>query len=363
MSFILAEPNAELEGFLNEVAKRIPPPKERTLFSLGGCGYYENPASDLLAFFLTPDAEHGFKALFLSTYFECMNVDHSKINKNGVRVDREVVAKDGARIDLEIQGLNWCLLIENKIFHWEANPFASYEEHAKTICAGEKLFSILSPSGKIEKKGKNEDWKRVSYQDYCKALKQKLAEDFWNFPISKWHIFAREFILHMENELYNPPMTIDLAAFVEKHTSQIIEVQKLAWQYQNFICDELKRELNKNFSPNSFYIVPEDWGFRCKTAQWGEPHVVLIKPDGLNQKFSVRAYFQVSEPLLTNAKNVLKHMKPPVSSGGWIFWNSTNYDSREEAVAELCKLAQIMNDLLKTDALRNPEPKPTAPAA
>ena len=67
--------NAELESFLNEVKSHITPAREMTLFALGGRSYYENPASDLLKFFLKPDAEHGLKDLFLSTFLECMGAD------------------------------------------------------------------------------------------------------------------------------------------------------------------------------------------------------------------------------------------------------------------------------------------------
>jgi hypothetical protein len=36
-----------MEACLNEVGKYVRPPKEKTLFPLGGRAYYENPALDL----------------------------------------------------------------------------------------------------------------------------------------------------------------------------------------------------------------------------------------------------------------------------------------------------------------------------
>jgi hypothetical protein len=60
-----------MEACLNEVGKYVRPPKEKTLFPLGGRAYYENPALDLLAFFLRPDAEHGFNGLFLQAFLKC----------------------------------------------------------------------------------------------------------------------------------------------------------------------------------------------------------------------------------------------------------------------------------------------------
>jgi len=52
-----------LESMLTEVRKFAVPASEPTIFAVGGRGYYENPASDLLAFFLTPGAEHGLDDL------------------------------------------------------------------------------------------------------------------------------------------------------------------------------------------------------------------------------------------------------------------------------------------------------------
>ena len=53
--------NPDLESFLSDVSNHVAPVKELTVFSVGGRGYYENPTTDLLAFFLRPDAEHGLK--------------------------------------------------------------------------------------------------------------------------------------------------------------------------------------------------------------------------------------------------------------------------------------------------------------
>ena len=64
--------NSDLEKFLQMAATHRVPPKERTIFSIGGRGYYENAASDMLAFFLRPHEEHGFGTIFLSVFFECM---------------------------------------------------------------------------------------------------------------------------------------------------------------------------------------------------------------------------------------------------------------------------------------------------
>ncbi len=340
--------NDGLESFLKEVKKYVPA-KEATLFAVGGRGYYENPASDLLAFFFKPDEEHRLGDLFLSTYLECMAVHHLQLNtKKDVDVRRNERTVNGNFIDMQIKGLDWCLLIENKIYHGQTNPFEDYETHAKRL-REKTIFSILSPDGHSEAEG----WSGVSYKTYCQALRERMAVIFFASPFSKWHLFAREFILHMENELYDPPMTPEQVTFVEKHDDQIAEAERLAGQYRLFIRQELKRRLEESVPGNIFDTSEASWPshwlvFRCKSQQWGESQVVLYKPEGRGQKFTIRAYLaNMSELQLSSAKHALKHMTPPEIDTRCLYWDSpTGYDSREEAIAELCKLAQIVNDLL-----------------
>ncbi len=238
--------NAELEHFLKELKKHVTV-KEPTLFAVGGRGYYENPASDLLAFFLNPKREHRLGDLFLTTYLECMGADNPQLNtKIDVEVRSQVQTSKGKFIDLQILGLDWCLIIENKINHWDTNPFTDYERHANGLGKEKKHLSILSRDGHpYDNKDSGTRWVGVSYQDYCKALRERMAAIFFDRPFSKWQIFAREFILHLENELYNPPMTKEQAADVEKYSNQIAEAEKLAKQYREFIYQELKLLLEK----------------------------------------------------------------------------------------------------------------------
>ena len=42
-----SESRWDLEAFLGRVSEYAPAEREETIFSLGGRGYYENPASDL----------------------------------------------------------------------------------------------------------------------------------------------------------------------------------------------------------------------------------------------------------------------------------------------------------------------------
>lgn len=52
----------------------IPPEPETTIFSIGGRGYYENPTTDMLAFFFDPSAPHNFGEAIIQVFFDCLNI-------------------------------------------------------------------------------------------------------------------------------------------------------------------------------------------------------------------------------------------------------------------------------------------------
>lgn len=351
--------NPGLESFLKEVRKHVHT-KELSFFAVGGRGYYENPASDLLRFFLQPDAEHGLGDLFLATFFECMRDNHRELGtKKSVRVLPQVQTTKGNYIDLEITGTGWCLLIENKINHWDANPFTDYEGHAKGLGKQTTLFSILSRDGH-DKENNGTKWVGVSYQDYCRALQEKMGKAFFASPFSKWQLFAREFILHLENELYDPPMKDEQVAFVEAHADQLAGAERLARQYREFLPQELKRHLERALAGKTFSFRPVPWpghvfAFQCTPPEWPGHELNLHKPEGDDGKFHARVYLKnLSEQQLSSALQGF-NLGSPVIEGPYYRWTSAGCDSRKHAIEELCRLARIVDALVNTPN-SNPTP-------
>ena len=334
-----------LEEFLKLVPKHQAPPKECTIFSLGGRGYYENAASDLLAFFLRPDAEHGFGTLFLSTFFECMGMANSKITElTGATVAREVRTRNDNRIDLQILGGDWCLIVENKIWAIPDNPFEDYETHAKSFGFGEHQtsFAILSPSGESNRTR----WKGIKYSDYFAALRRRLGEALFDAPHSKWHLFAREFILHIENELYNPTMKDEQAAFVEKYEDQIKEAITLNSDYRVFLQARLKQKLEEKLPSHVFSSKDQPWAIRCYSDKWGDrANLAFWKKDG---KFVLSVYlFDPTKEQPSKAGAKFAGMNFGRGDNSWVYWVTRDgFDSRVKAIEEICRLAAIVADLL-----------------
>ena len=267
----------------------------------------------------------------------------------GATVEREIKTQKGNRIDLQILGGDWCLIVENKIWHIQNNPFDDYETHAKRIS---KLpyFAILSPDGKSCQSSR---WKGISYAKYCMALRQHFGKTLFDTPHSKWHLFAREFILHIENELYNPTMNTDQADFVEQHEEQIQAVKKLDSEYRLFLQALLKQTLDEKIPEHTFWTKDENWAIRCYSNKWGQPNLALWKQDG---KFMVTAYLVgLTKDQLFKAHDKFSGLKFVTEGASWVYWVTQHgFDSRDEAIKELCRLANIIADLFQVP------PEPTA---
>ena len=331
----------ELESMLSELEHYITPTPERTIFSIGGRGYYENPTSDLLSFFMNPTAEHGFGMLFLSVFLERLDKapDLGGLRSEEITVQREVVTDNNNRIDLLITAPDWCLVIENKIYHDPVNPFADYEKHARNLRPNDSYFAILSPKGHGKK-----SWPGVSYKDYLEVLRQKIGEHSFEAPYSKWNLIAREFILHIENELYRPLMNDEQIAFVENNFDQIDKVKKLESDYRTYLKDFLKKAMEAEYPEQQFEVKDANWAFRCSTPLWGASDLALWRED---DRFMITVYLQrLDESQKEQAKSFFSGMKHGSESGGWLSWYDEDGSiSKEDAVAELCRLASKVNDI------------------
>ena len=221
---------------LIDTIKALPKPEvpEPTMFSIGGRGYFENPTTDILAFFCNSEEIHGLNQLVNEALFDvvCKITSDNKINNisdfhSTSEPQREVPTKTRSRIDLLIEGNEWVMVIENKIFHDQNNPFKDYEDFiisAQDDKFKDKIpiFIVLSPDGSAP-----QGWLPVSYAEFLLSLKLKLSDAFINQPLNKWLILLREFILHMESIVSEPNIALETKSFILSHLAEIKEVENI----------------------------------------------------------------------------------------------------------------------------------------
>ncbi|USE35007.1 PD-(D/E)XK nuclease family protein [Endozoicomonas sp. SCSIO W0465] len=248
----------ELQNLLKMV-KEIPfaAPPEANLFTVGARGHFENPTSDLLAFFLNPAGAHQLGELALAALAECIP-EEQQVSDFFLKGEplREIPTDKGNRIDILLESQNWVMVIENKIFHDQNNPFDDYEDCIKQRY-GEKdtrLFIVLSPSGQSPS-----GWTGVSYSNLLSKLSGKLAETFMSQPLNKWVILLREFILHLEALMNNPVVPEAVTDFVLEHLDDIHRTQNLKNQVITALRDESLRYLQPYFEDSDVVAKIEDW--------------------------------------------------------------------------------------------------------
>jgi len=195
---------SQAQALLAAAAKHYP---EKTVFDIGARGHFENPTTELLAFFFDPEQVHDLGDCFLHGLLDCLPGGETLPARLIHQPCREVptTASDGSVkfMDLVLHGEGWGVLLENKIYSPLDNPLATYEAHFNKLCKlngwqlDDKLLLppvLLSPLGSIQSTG----WTSLAYAPLVAAIRKRLQGH--DAPASgKWRILANEFLLHLEN--------------------------------------------------------------------------------------------------------------------------------------------------------------------
>ncbi|WP_435236737.1 PD-(D/E)XK nuclease family protein [Psychromonas sp. PT13] len=206
---------------------------EKSIFSIGGRRHWENPTTEILAFFCDNNAAHELGDLVLKSLIQCLHTKYHNLDFSlNKPPEREVRTPSGKRIDLLLESERWVIVLENKIFHVQNNPFTEYEEFVmqgtrRFFNDKEAIFVVLSPDGMVT--GASDKWKGISYECLIEKIKQHLSEHFINHPLNKWVVLLREFILHLEGLLMSKSNTVEdeNIEFVLKNIISIKELQDL----------------------------------------------------------------------------------------------------------------------------------------
>ena len=148
---------------------------------------------------------------------------------------------------------------------------------------------------------------------------------------SKWRLFAREFILHIENLFVVPFMNRSQAAIFENHTTQIAELQKLEAQYSIFHYRRTESSFERKPPWMMFFSYADKWEsfiwvFRCCSQKWGGSQLVLFKPEQTGGKFLTRVYLDhPSVQLWESARHALAYMESTPDRND-PYWTSVDGD-------------------------------------
>jgi len=281
--------------------------QEKSIFDLGGRGYYENPTSDLLAFFLDPEQDHGLGDCFLRALLDCLP-EGDRLSAALCQVpQREVSTNSGKRMDLVLDGDGWMLILENKIFHHQNNPFVDYEKYLLGLCNKNRkhpLFVLISPSGEASPS----HWTGLKYEHFIGAVRKRL-DRYEAQPLNKWQMLAKEFLLHLCNTAAEYRMNNDVFDFVFDNLCELDKLQKLREQAIDAldarIIDRVKAEISGfNLTKTRRHNWPGGLALRYGCSDWGSGSDVVLFLDVRKEYLqpSVRVYlFDMDEFLKQQA--------------------------------------------------------------
>ena len=339
----------KIESLLSKIKELATPSWEETILSIGGRGYYENPTSELLCFFFQPDSGHNFGSLFLECFLQACDSSSSpeisEITLSSIQVQREVHTQDNKRIDILLQGDDWAVLIENKIRHHESNPFASYETYAKELeRMGKRVFKMILAPGPGQSR---EGWSRVSYADFLGMLSTQLETRQDHKP-EKWLYFAKDFVLHFQQELYPTPMTKDEISFVEKHHDLLEQAVSLKTNYRKFVQTRLCNLATESAQSEGFYCKDHGWALRIYHKDWGDWNVAWWYDDKnpLNLRLSIYLS-KIPEEQVALAHEFFpsNHFHYNPKQQAW--WTKAHHSTRVEAEADFSRIITAIAVLLK----------------
>lgn len=294
--------------------ERLRRPKvEKNVFSLGGKGHYENPITDLLAFFIHPKEEHGLGLLFVQSLFEAAGLQPPTLQL-AEKPAREIYTGGGNRIDLLVEGDDWVLVVENKIRHQPVNPFEDYREYvSKTYGSKKHYYLMLSVQDSSAPPG----WRGVTWKSYVDRIKANMGAYWMSERVTKWNVIAREFLLNIESEYRSGAVSEDRIDFVKNNYGSFLELKDMLSEYVAFMCDkgqETIRAASNSNSEEKTFSKQHDWGeeglaLRLYSTDWGGKTniVLLLRKDG---SLVVRFYvYDIDDVDVDTLRNRIDHTK------------------------------------------------------
>jgi hypothetical protein len=223
---------------------------------IAGYPHYENVCSNILAFYLQPDAPHGLSDLCLKALLSLVAPYESQSN---VTIEREVITKAGNRIDILIQSDTHLIAIENKIYHSAVNPFADYVAFLQKQRGNRELVMFLLslyPISGVDLHG----FIPIRYTEFFTKLRPLVGE-YIARANTKFLISLTDFIETIENLTRGSAMDQGMIKLFHERDSKITS---LLVEIRNF-KSEMRSKVSELASLISSQVKPlpiKQWYYR-----------------------------------------------------------------------------------------------------
>ena len=169
----------------------LPDNKEsESIFEIAGYPHYENVISNILAFYLNPNNEHGLGGLLLTSLINLTG--GVEVQQENFQVSREVSTNNGGRIDIVIETDNQIIGIENKIFHHLNNNLDDYSKSIDDWAKPNNLDTLKIVLS-IKKETNNSGFICVKYEDFIAKINENIGM-YITTSSQKWILYLIDFL-------------------------------------------------------------------------------------------------------------------------------------------------------------------------
>ena len=237
-----------------------------TYLDISGFPNLENVSSNILAFFLNTNGKHGLQDLLLKSLLQTIKLESiDSMNLNVVNYYREYVIDERKRIDLIILGENFCINIENKLFHHLNNDLLLYEKEVNRKFKKDKNIHIVLS---LKKESVVGSFISITYEEFFDKIKANIG--YYSLKANKIYLnYLLDFIQTIESHYKMEEINKEMFSFLVENEQELneleIEKRKLSEallrtlnQVKNhvgFESDNVKQWVyNKNFLVYDFSI-------------------------------------------------------------------------------------------------------------
>lgn len=189
-----------------------------TFMEISRYPHFENVCSNILGFYFDTHQSHNFSDLFVKSLTDCTSDNEwGKFDLQVIDCIREFSTDQLKRIDLVIEGNDWVIVIENKIFHTLNNDLEHYEKTIKKIYPKNKyLFIVLS----IKKEDTSGSFINVTYETFFNKLKPLIGQ-YAIKANSLYLTYLFDFIKTIENHYIVEEINKEMFQFIVKNEETI----------------------------------------------------------------------------------------------------------------------------------------------
>lgn len=223
------------------IPRSTPPPQ--TFMEISGYPHLENVCSNILQFYLSPDADHRLGSLLLEALFATIGVEPGQLTASDTTVERELSTDRRNRIDLVIGTDRHIVGIENKIFAGVTNDLDHYSaflqrEGRRTGKDAILILLTLLPTRRPESPAIR-DFHCITYEQWFTRIQEQLGARMLECD-HRYLLYLTDFMNTLKGLSGGSNMNEELLRFLAANRDAVTELASQMRETRNTFRKDIK---------------------------------------------------------------------------------------------------------------------------